>query len=131
MTQRGKYGTSIPELLRRAKETGTVQAHLDLGVAVMIKKANTKDRSGSWYVARRIERDGRKITQLLGDGFKEDQVHRPWVETRGEALPPMEYRDALRLSATQGQGAPMHEREASRCVPAGDTVTIGAQGIEL
>src|SRR5690348_2355096 len=111
MTRQG-YGTSIPELLRRAVEVGTDQARMELGVAVMNKKAGQRYRGGSWYVATRAPSQDVRRFRLLGKEVGPDNVRRSWVDDLEDAHPYDNYRDALGACALQGEGLPMHEREA-------------------
>jgi hypothetical protein len=67
---------------------------------------------------------------LLGEELQEDNVKRKWVGTLGEAEEYDTYRDALGASALQGEGGPMHEREAIKEMLGAAVLTIGAEGIE-
>jgi hypothetical protein len=133
MTRQG-YGTSIPELLRRAVEVGTPQARMELGVAVMTKKAGQREKGGSWYGAVAIDESRppgqRPRYRLFGEAVSDDGVKRDLVDTFGEAQEFDTYRDVLAACAIQGEGAPMHEREALRVMPGAAVLTIGKEGIE-
>lgn len=134
MAQQG-YGTSIPELLRRAVEVGTPHARMELGVAVMTKKAGQREKGGSWYGAVPVDEPRapgqRQRYRLFGEAIAEDGVKRELVDTLGEAQEFANYRDVLAACAIQGRGAPMHEREVVKVMPSEAVLTAGKDGIEL
>jgi hypothetical protein len=107
---------------------------MELGVAVMTKKAGQREKGGSWYGAVPVDEPRapgqRPRYRLFGETVSSDGVKRELVDTLGEAQEFDTYRDVLAACATQGEGAPMHEREAVKVMPREVVLTSGTEGLE-
>jgi hypothetical protein len=93
---------TVPGLLKVALKTGTIEARIELGVAVMAKKENERSGTkGKWYVARAIPAQ-RTLTvwcavRALSERFERDHVRRIWggQPRRGSRIPNIQSRRAV------------------------------------
>lgn len=130
------HGTSLPELLRRAVDVGTPQARMDLGIAALNKKIHDRYGKAAWYGAVELEPidapDGRiRQFRLFGENRDVTGVKRELVESLGEAEEFDTYRDCLSACSLQGEGVPMHGREAVRIMPRTAVLTPSSLDIGL